>query len=79
MSQRQKDKPRGDVMEIVVWFSSGVSSAIAAKLTLDKYGKNRNVRIVNNPVAEEDYDNLRFLRDVESWLDVKIEIANQRC
>ncbi len=60
---------------IAVWFSCGAASAVAAYLTLDKYGHNGNVRIVNNPVLEEDEDNQRFLRDVEKWLGVTIETA----
>lgn len=57
---------------IAVWFSCGAASAVAAKLTLEKYS---DVRIVNNPVIEEDEDNDRFLRDVEKWLNVTIERA----
>jgi hypothetical protein len=57
---------------IAVWFSCGAASAVAAKLTLEKY---TDVRVINNPVMEEDADNMRFLRDVESWLNVKIERA----
>jgi peroxiredoxin len=60
---------------IVVWFSCGAASAIAAKLTLDKYGENNIVRIVNTPIDEEPEDNQRFLKDVEAWLGVKIETA----
>lgn len=61
--------------EIVVWFSCGAASAVAAKYTLEKYQTHNNVRVVNNPVAEEDADNLRFLSDVEQWLGVPIEKA----
>jgi hypothetical protein len=61
----------GDV--IAVWFSCGAASAVAAKLTIQKYGNLCDVRVVNNPVAEEDADNRRFLRDVEAWLGVEIE------
>lgn len=60
---------------IVVWFSSGAASAVAALKTHEQYGDTCNVRIVNNPIKEEDEDNLRFLKDVEKWLGVKIEIA----
>ena len=60
---------------IVVWFSCGAASAVAAKLTLEKYGKDNTVRVVNNPIKEEHHDNQRFLRDVEDWLGIKIEIA----
>ena len=45
------------------------------KKTLEIYGADNDVRIVNNPVAEEDEDNRRFLFDVQEWLGVPIEIA----
>ena len=35
---------------IVVWFSCGAASAVAAKLTVEKYGKHNNILIVNNPI-----------------------------
>lgn len=53
---------------IVVWFSNGAASAVAAQQTLRHYGNMCDVRIVNNPVIEEDEDNLRFQRDVAAWL-----------
>lgn len=59
---------------IAVWFSCGAASAVAAKVTLDQY-PDCDVRVIYNPVAEEDADNLRFLRDVEKWLGVEIEFA----
>jgi len=62
-----------DEETIAVWFSSGCASAVAAKLTILKYGKSHNIRILNNPVIEEDADNIRFLRDVEKWLGLPIE------
>lgn len=59
---------------IAVWFSCGAASAVAAKLTLAKYGDQvGRIRVLNNPVAEEHPDNLRFLDDVQSWLGVEIE------
>lgn len=58
---------------IAVWFSCGAASAVAAKLTLDKYRETHQVRILNNPIKEEDEDNVRFLHDIEKWLGVKIE------
>ena len=60
---------------IAVWFSCGAASAVAAKLTVDRYGSECNVRIVNNPVAEEDEDNRRFLEDVAAWIGRDIETA----
>jgi 3'-phosphoadenosine 5'-phosphosulfate sulfotransferase (PAPS reductase)/FAD synthetase len=64
--------------KIAVWFSCGAASAVAAKLTLEKYPA-QNVIVVNNPVVEEDADNRRFLRDVAAWLGVDIsEARNSR-
>lgn len=53
---------------IVVWVSYGAASAIAAAETLRRFGDTCDVRLVNNPVAEEDEDNLRFGRDLSAWL-----------
>jgi hypothetical protein len=61
--------------QIVVWFSCGAASAVAAKKTIEKYGKQHNVRIVNNPVKNEHSDNERFLKDCENWFGQKIERA----
>lgn len=61
----------GDV--IAVWFSCGAASAVAAKLTVERYGNTCDVRIVNHPVAEEDPDNRRFLSDISRWLGKPIE------
>ena len=60
---------------IVVWFSCGAASAVAAKKTIEIYSKDFNVRVVNTPVKEEHEDNRRFLKDVEKWIGQKIEIA----
>jgi hypothetical protein len=60
---------------IAVWFSCGAASAVAAFKTIEKYGKTHIIRIVNNPVLEEDSDNIRFKNDVEKWLGIKIETA----
>ncbi len=61
----------GDV--IAVWFSNGAASAVAAKKTIEMYGDLCQIRILNNPVLEEDPDNLRFLKDCEQWLGYPIE------
>jgi len=60
---------------IVVWFSCGAASAVAAKITLEKYGENNTVIIVNTPIDEEHEDNKRFKKDVENWLNVEIQTA----
>jgi len=63
---------------IAVWFSCGAASAVAAKLIVDKYALNNTVRIINNPIAEEDDDNRRFLKDIEEWIGVPIESATNK-
>lgn len=57
---------------IAVWFSCGAASAVAAKKTIERYGKTHNVIIVNNPVVNEHQDNERFLKDCESWFGQEI-------
>jgi hypothetical protein len=61
--------------QIAVWFSCGAASAVALKKTVERYGSYCYVRAINNPVAEEDEDNRRFLKDVERWVGVEIESA----
>lgn len=58
---------------IAVWFSCGAASAVAAILTKLQYGNHCRIRVLNNPVIEEDSDNIRFLKDVESFLGIRIE------
>lgn len=70
--------PPGAEKTIAVWFSCGAASAVAALKTLEKYSGQYNVRVINNPVAEEDEDNLRFKADVEKLLGVKIETATNK-
>ena len=57
---------------IAVWFSCGAASAVAAKRTIEKYGRTHKIIIVNNPVVNEHPDNGRFLKDCEVWLGQKI-------
>lgn len=61
---------------IVVWFSCGAASAVAAMKTIDKYGIDNNIFIVNTDVKEEDADNRRFLNDVSIWLNHPIILAS---
>lgn len=67
---------KGDI--ITVWFSCGAASAIAVQETLRRYGETNAVRVVNNPIKEEDADNQRFLHDVERWLGVTVEYAKSK-
>lgn len=55
---------------LAIWFSCGVSSAVAAKLALEY---DHEAPVLYNPVAEEDPDNLRFLEDIQDWLGIKVK------
>ena len=60
---------------IAVWFSCGAASAVAARKTIELYGSTCRVRVINNPIIEEDEDNRRFLLDVSRWIGQDIETA----
>lgn len=53
---------------IVVWFSAGAASAIAAKLTLAKYPRER-VHVVRCVIPSEHEDNDRFTEDCVRWFN----------
>jgi len=63
---------------IAVWFSCGAASAVAAKKTIEIYGETHNILVVNNPVKEEDSDNLRFKDDVSKWIGMDIITASNK-
>lgn len=73
----EKEKREGK-KTIAVWFSCGAASAVAAKLTVDKYRETHNILIVNNPIKEEHEDNRRFLKDVEKWIGYPIIEAKSK-
>lgn len=54
---------------IVVWFSCGAPSAVAAKMTL---AKQEAAEIVYCETRSEHPDNERFIRDCETWFDRRI-------
>jgi hypothetical protein len=57
----------------VVWFSCGAASAVAAKLTVEKYGDACEV-VYCDTFATEHEDNPRFFADVERWLERSIVV-----
>ena len=56
---------------VLVWFSCGAASAVAAKITLEEHP---DAEVLYCRVANEHPDNMRFLRDVERWLGTEIRI-----
>lgn len=59
-------------MDIVCWWSGGVTSAVACKLAIDLYGKDR-CRIIFIDTQNEDEDTYRFKEDCQKWYQVPIE------
>lgn len=63
---------------VVAWFSCGAASAVAAKLTVEKYGSRAVVAYCDLMESEHD-DNARFFADVQCWLGVPIlRLASDR-
>ena len=52
---------------VICWFSCGAASAVAAKLTIEKY-KERAIVVHCDTLSSEHSDNLRFFEDVQRWL-----------
>jgi hypothetical protein len=53
---------------IVVWYSDGAASAVAAKLTLAKHG-HENVIVARIETGSEHPDNARFRAEAQAWFD----------
>ena len=58
---------------ILVWFSCGVTSTVAAKMALDRHKNTTPVEIVCIDTGSEHDDNWRFMDDVSKWLDHEIK------
>lgn len=76
MSLVEQTVQEGDT--IAVWISCGAASMVAAKKTIEKYSNFCKIRLINNPIAEEHYDNQRFLKDGSQWLGYEIEVARSK-
>lgn len=59
---------------VVVWFSCGATSAIAAKLALMRYGGTLPVEIMYFDTGGEHESNHIFLRQCEEWLNHPIRV-----
>lgn len=57
---------------VVVWFSCGAASAVAAKMAVEKY-PHAEVCYCDT-LAYEHPDNKRFMSDVESWIGTQIKV-----
>jgi len=60
---------------IIGWFSCGVTSAVACKLAIDKYGVDQ-VELFYIQIDSAHSDNVRFINDCEKWYGKKINIVS---
>lgn len=58
--------------KVIAWFSCGVTSAVACKLAIQKYGKS-NVAVAYMVIDSAHEDNERFIRECEQWFGMPIE------
>lgn len=58
---------------VLVWFSCGAASAVAAKLAVEKYGDQCKV-LYCDTLKYEHTDNARFMGDVSAWIGADIKI-----
>ena len=64
------------IKRVVVWFSAGVTSAVAGKIAADTFRSTLPVVLVNTDTGSEDDDNHRFMSDVAKWLDLPLIILH---
>lgn len=62
----------------VVWFSCGAASAVAAKVTVEKYGADSCAIVYCDTLSSEHPDNARFFREVEAWVGVPFQTIRSR-
>ena len=59
---------------VIVWFSCGAASAVAAKLVTERY-PSPEIEIVYCDLSKDEHsDNPRFMLDVENWIGRKVTI-----
>lgn len=58
--------------KIIGWWSGGITSAVACRLSIDLFGK-ENCRIIFIDTGNEDEDTYRFMKDCQKWYGLEIE------
>ena len=59
--------------KIICWWSGGVTSAVACKIAIDLFGKEK-CRVIMIDTHNEHEDTYRFKNDCENWYELQIEI-----
>jgi len=63
-----------EIHRVVCWFSCGVTSAVATKLSIEKYSGVYPIVVAYCDTGSEHPDNVRFLNDCQEWFGVDITI-----
>jgi hypothetical protein len=58
--------------KIICWWSGGITSAVACKMAIDLFDKDK-CRSIFIDTGNEDYDTYRFKDDCEKWFGIPIE------
>lgn len=66
------------IKRVVCWFSCGATSAVATKLTIEKYRDQYPIVIAYCDTGSEHPDNKRFLKDCEKWYGIPIQILKNK-
>jgi 3'-phosphoadenosine 5'-phosphosulfate sulfotransferase (PAPS reductase)/FAD synthetase len=64
-------------MRIIAWFSCGITSAVACKLALEQYGKDR-VELFYIGIKSAHEDNARFMGQCEKWYGKEINCIESK-
>lgn len=64
-------------MRKLVWFSCGAASAVAAKMSADRYGDSCKI-LYCDTLKYEHPDNKRFMLDVQNWIGKEIKVLKSR-
>lgn len=62
---------------VIGWFSCGVTSAIACKLAIDHFGKDK-IKLFYFDTGAAHEDNKRFIAECENWFQVSIETRKSK-
>jgi PP-loop superfamily ATP-utilizing enzyme len=58
--------------KVICWWSGGITSAVACKISIDLYGKD-NCRVIFIDTNNEHEDTYRFMKDCSDWYGIEIE------
>lgn len=70
----KRTRSEAEIQRAICWFSCGAPSACAAKLAIEKYGREKTIVVYCDTLSSEHIDNERFKRDIEGWIGKEIMV-----